>query len=73
VNGYVLDIRFRMLQPHELASAMSFPKTYQFQGTREHIIKQIGNAWPGEVAKALCNEVLADYVSTEAWKQEQTA
>jgi hypothetical protein len=25
---YLLDIRFRMLQPHELARAMSFPSTH---------------------------------------------
>lgn len=30
-----LDIRFRMLQPHELAAAMGFPSKYQFMGTRE--------------------------------------
>lgn len=32
---YQFDIRFRMLQPNELARAMSFPKSYKFQGTRE--------------------------------------
>lgn len=55
-NGkrYVLDIRFRMLQPHELAGAMSFSKDYKFVGTREQIVKQIGNAVPTELAAALC-------------------
>ena len=51
---YVLDIRFRMLQPHELARAMSFPKGYKFSGNREQVVKQIGNAVPVELAAALC-------------------
>jgi DNA (cytosine-5)-methyltransferase 1 len=55
-NGkrYLLDIRFRMLQPHELAGAMSFSKDYKFVGTRKQVVKQIGNAVPTELAKALC-------------------
>lgn len=59
-NGivYELDIRFRMLQPHELASAMSFPKSYKFQGTREQIVKQIGNAVPVELSYSLCKHLL---------------
>lgn len=54
VNGSILDIRFRMLQPHELAAAMSFPKDYVFKGTREQRVKQIGNAVPVRLAEALC-------------------
>lgn len=30
VDHLLIDILFRMLQPHELAAAMSFPKSYQF-------------------------------------------
>lgn len=54
----VLDIRFRMLQPHELAAAMSFPKSYIFKGNREQKVKQIGNAVPVNLAKALCLSIL---------------
>jgi len=54
-----LDIGFRMLTPRELASAMSFPETYQFTGNREAIVKQIGNAVDGSMARALCEAVLA--------------
>lgn len=39
-----LDIRFRMLQPHELSAAMGFPTDYQFSGNRGEQVKQIGNA-----------------------------
>ena len=55
---YMLDILFRMLRPHELAAAMSFPKDYQFSGNREQIVKQIGNAVPVNLAKALCKTLL---------------
>ena len=47
-----LDILFRMLQPHELAAAMSFPKGYQFTGTRGDQVKQIGNAVAVNFARA---------------------
>lgn len=56
--GIALDIRFRMLQPHELAAAMSFPKNYEFTGNRENKVKQIGNAVPLMTAKALCRSLL---------------
>lgn len=55
-----LDIRFRMLRPHELAAAMGFPKNYQFMGTREQQVKQIGNAVACNTAKALCKALLED-------------
>lgn len=53
-----LDIRFRMLQPHELASAMGFPKKYKFEGNRADQVKQIGNAVCVNLSKALCRELL---------------
>ncbi len=56
---YLLDIRFRMLQPRELARAQGFPDEYQFTGNREDVVKQIGNAVPPDVANALCYEVLS--------------
>ncbi len=53
------DIRYRMLQPHELASAMSFADSYVFHGTRADKIRQIGNAVPVRIAESLCRTVLA--------------
>jgi DNA (cytosine-5)-methyltransferase 1 len=47
-----LDILFRMLQPHELSAAMSFPKHYIFTGNKEDQVKQIGNAVPVALAQA---------------------
>ncbi len=55
---YRLDIRFRMLQPRELARAQGFPDSYQFSGNREAVVKQIGNAVPPNTARALLMEVL---------------
>ena len=56
--GIVVDIRFRMLQPPELAAAMSFPKSYKFSGNRENKVMQIGNAVPCRTAQALCKALL---------------
>ena len=53
-----IDILFRMLQPRELAAAMSFPSDYQFSGNKCEQVKQIGNAVPVELARAVANAVL---------------
>ena len=60
VNGtnYQLDIRFRMLLPHELAQAQGFASKHQFCGTRTDQVRQIGNAVPVATAEALCAAVL---------------
>ncbi len=62
---WMLDVRFRMLQPHELARAMSFPDGYEFHGTRREKVKQIGNAVPVNTARQLIKEILRDYVEEE--------
>lgn len=59
-----LDVRFRMLQPHELAAAMGFPEDYEFAGTKTETIEQIGNAVPVNLAAALCERLLASRVPT---------
>jgi DNA (cytosine-5)-methyltransferase 1 len=58
-DGLYLDIRFRMLKPHELAAAMGFPADYQFHGAVDARVKQIGNAVEVHQAEALCFAVLA--------------
>jgi DNA (cytosine-5)-methyltransferase 1 len=73
INGYKLDILFRMLQPHELAAAMSFPKEYEFVGTREAVVKQIGNAWAGKLAKALCKSAVSNLFPLSKKRQEKAA
>jgi DNA (cytosine-5)-methyltransferase 1 len=54
-----LDIRFRMLQPRELAAAMGFPADYEFAGNKTETVEQIGNAVPVNLAKSLCGRLLA--------------
>lgn len=56
-KGVVLDILFRMLEPHELARAMGF-EGYEFKGKRKDQIKMIGNAVCVNMAKALVKALL---------------
>lgn len=55
---YLLDIHFRMLQPDELALAQGFPSNYQFNGNKSQVTKQIGNAVPCGLARALVKAVI---------------
>ena len=58
---YLLDIRFRMLQNSELARAMGFEDEetkYEFIGNISEVTKQIGNAVPVRLAKALVKAAL---------------
>lgn len=50
---YILDIRFRMLTPRELARAQGFPDDYEFPGTKTDAVKAIGNSVSCGVATAL--------------------
>jgi DNA (cytosine-5)-methyltransferase 1 len=58
-NRYLLDIRFRMLQPHELALAQGFPAEYRFTGSKTDQVKQIGNAVPRRLARAIVAAVVS--------------
>jgi DNA (cytosine-5)-methyltransferase 1 len=52
------DVLFRMLRWHELAAAQGFRADYKFTGSQREITKQIGNAVPRRLARALCLAVL---------------
>ena len=56
---YLLDIRFRMLQPHELAKGMGFPSDYKFVGNKKDQVKQIGNAVSPNLSEALIYSALS--------------
>jgi len=59
----MLDIRFRMLNNHELARAMGFDDAeteYEFMGTVAEVTKQIGNAVPVNMAAALVTAILEE-------------
>lgn len=53
LEPHQVGIGFRMLQPHELAAAQSFPSDYIFTGTKGEVVRQIGNAVPPRLAEAL--------------------
>jgi DNA (cytosine-5)-methyltransferase 1 len=57
-DGVRCDIGFRMLQPHEMAAAMGFPKGFRFSGSKKEVVKQIGNAVEVRQARALCEAIL---------------
>ena len=61
IEGRQHDIRFRMLEPKELARAMGFSDAetaYEFAGNKTEITKQIGNAVPVNLAAALVGALM---------------
>jgi DNA (cytosine-5)-methyltransferase 1 len=68
-----LDVRFRMLQPHELKRAQGFPDDYEIPGTKTDTTRQIGNAVPVNLAQTLVESLLSetmpalkDYIDNES-------
>jgi DNA (cytosine-5)-methyltransferase 1 len=59
-RDYGLDILYRMVQPDELAAAMSFPPDYWFAGTKDEQVRQIGNAVPIRTACQLTKALLRE-------------
>lgn len=60
---HVLDIRFRMLEPSELARASGFSDQeaeYEFAGNKTDITRQIGNAVPVNMARALVTALFTE-------------
>lgn len=57
--GVVIDILFRMLEPHELARAMGF-EGYEFTGSKKDKVRMIGNAVEVNTAKALLKVILGN-------------
>ena len=57
IEAKELRLGFRMLQPHELAAAQSFPRDYMFTGSKTEVVKQIGNAVCPKMAQALVEAV----------------
>lgn len=59
-------IGFRMLKPHELAAAQSFPRDYVFTGSRADVVKQIGNAVCPKMSQALCQGYMHELAEVTA-------
>ncbi len=67
-----LDIRFRMLQPHELAAAQGFPRGYRFTGTKTEVVRQIGNAVPCGLSGALvAGAISQDSTCWQSWQNQR--
>ena len=49
----VMACRFRMLEPHEIASGMSFPHDYRWLGTKRERVRLAGNAVTPPAARDL--------------------
>jgi DNA (cytosine-5)-methyltransferase 1 len=54
-NG-IVDIGFRMLQPPELQRAMGFPDEYVIKGNKSETVKQLGNAVPPPMMRAIIEQ-----------------
>ena len=52
-ESYRVEFFYRMAKARELSLAQSFPPDYEFHGTNSEIVKQIGNAVPPLVARAI--------------------
>jgi DNA (cytosine-5)-methyltransferase 1 len=55
----ICDIKMRMLRIHELKQIMGFPEDYILIGTQSEQKKYIGNAVEVNMAKALCEAMIA--------------
>lgn len=63
VPGREYDILFRMLEPHELAAAMSISepdRPYHFTGNKTEVVRQIGQAVPRRTGRALARALMGD-------------
>ena len=52
------DCFFRMLEPHEIAAGMAFPRDYIWQGTKRDRIRMAGNAVTPPAARDLVAAVV---------------
>jgi DNA (cytosine-5)-methyltransferase 1 len=53
----LVDIKLRMLEPHEAAAAQGFPPGYVFEGNRAQRMAQAGQAWPVQTATQVCRAI----------------
>jgi DNA (cytosine-5)-methyltransferase 1 len=60
----IQDVLFRMLEPHEIGRAMSFPDGYQVVGNKRDKVRQFGNAVTPPVAEVIVS-ALVEAISGE--------
>ncbi|QIS09887.1 DNA cytosine methyltransferase [Nocardia arthritidis] len=54
----IADVRFRMLEPQEISSAMAFGSSYVVLGTKRERVRQLGNAVTPPVAEILISALV---------------
>lgn len=55
---YINDVRFRMLEPHEISRAMAFGTEYVVVGNKRQRVRQLGNAVTPPVAEVLISALV---------------
>lgn len=70
---YLVDFLFRMLQPHELAGAQGFRADYKFTGNKTETVRQIGNAVPRHLARALVLAAVGQQANIQTWTRAMEA
>jgi DNA (cytosine-5)-methyltransferase 1 len=66
-----IDILYRLLQTHELAAIQGFHPNYMFTGNKTQQVKQIGNAVPRRLARAIVLAALSQEPDIGKYLQEK--
>ncbi|MFD7922578.1 DNA cytosine methyltransferase [Streptomyces sp. NPDC059740] len=72
-NVDINDVRFRMLEPHEIGRAMSFADDYIVLGSKRDKVRQYGNAVTPNAAEVLLCALVEAITGEEISRHEQPA
>ncbi|MCZ7413124.1 DNA cytosine methyltransferase [Streptomyces sp. WMMC897] len=67
------DVRFRMLEPHEIGRAMSFADDYTVLGSKRERVRQYGNAVTPNAAEVILCALVEAITGEELSRHEDTA
>ena len=66
------DVRFRMLQPHEVRRAMAFEDSYVVTGSKRDKVRQLGNAVTPPVAEVILSALVETISGADLERREWT-